>query len=580
MMARVNWELMPGETVEEFAAALLLLEHPRGNIITPSRGDRGIDIRIPADGNRFDIYQVKRFTRPLSAKQATNIENSWAEFVEKTLPRLEVRSWTLVTPWNPTNERLEWLEGLTGGTGLDEITWMGRTNLDVRASQNSRLVDYYFGDGRNRTESLMAQALAGAQLLPEAEGENLLAAIGVRQRALAVALDEIDPFYRYVSEIRPGRLGNLEEADVELGALAGTRSEECTVVAREIDDEHLWVLRVYPRCAESFRLRPLSTTVALAAEPGSPEHEALHRFVTYGVAPEMPMPARIIRAEGPPGVTPPLGEALIRIGAASTPQNLGLDLELRIEPSGRVVELINIEQSRGLNGHGVRVVGTDRAGAIEVEFLGNNADNIAELGITPHDVGGQPPRLVLPTLQAMEDLFSGSSSVTLAIAGGPALVSPWDDVDLDAGLHQRSQTWAKLAAALVELQRHTLVPLAMPYSVSSSEYHQIIDAAAIVRGEVVEDVWDGVEVHLTHPEAVTAARSGEGEFAMMVIRPLTIKYDGRTIAIEKRFITHTPTARYADPTVASGVRVGDVVRLVPGSDPHMTRRLFESAAED
>ncbi|MEV4155558.1 hypothetical protein AB0J48_21270 [Nocardia salmonicida] len=92
MMARVNWELMPGETVEEFAAALLLLEHPRGNVITPSRGDRGIDIRIPADGNRFDIYQVKRFTRPLSAKQATNIENSWAEFVEKTLPRLEVRS--------------------------------------------------------------------------------------------------------------------------------------------------------------------------------------------------------------------------------------------------------------------------------------------------------------------------------------------------------------------------------------------------------------------------------------------------------------------------------------------------------
>jgi hypothetical protein len=71
MMARVNWELMPGETVEEFVAALLLLEHPRGNIITPSRGDRGIDIRIPTDDNRFDIYRVKRFTRPLTSKQLT-----------------------------------------------------------------------------------------------------------------------------------------------------------------------------------------------------------------------------------------------------------------------------------------------------------------------------------------------------------------------------------------------------------------------------------------------------------------------------------------------------------------------------
>ena len=562
--------------MEEFVAALLLLEQPRGNIITPSRGDRGIDIRIPVDGNRFDIYQVKRFTRPLSAKQAANIENSWNEFVEKTLPRLAVRSWTLVTPWNPTNERLEWLEGLTADAGLDEVTWLGRTNLDVRASQNSRLVDYYFGDGRNRTEALMAQALAGAQVLPGVEGEDLLAAIGVRQRALAEALDEIDPFYRYVSEIRPGRLGPLEEADAGFGALAGTNSEECTVVAREIDDGYLWILRVYPRCEESFRFRPVSTTVTLAAEPGTPEHNALRRFVTYGVAPEMPMPARIIRAEGPPGVAPPLGEALIRIGAASTPQNSGLDLELRIEPSGRVVELINIEQTRGLDGQGIRLTGTDRAGAIEVEFLANNADNIAQLSITPHDVGGQPPRLALPTLQAMEDLFSGSSSITLAAAGGPALLPPWNDVDHDEDLEQRSRTWAQLATALMELQHHTLASLAMPYSVSSSEYHQILDAAAIVRGEVVEDEWEGVEVHVTDPKAVTGASGGDGEFALMVIRPLTIKYDGRTVTFDKRFVTHTPTARYADPAVASGVQAGDVVRLVPGSNPYVTRRLYQS----
>jgi hypothetical protein len=81
-VSAVNWEREPGEKVEEFVAALLLLEHPAGNLITPSRGDRGVDIRVPnPDG--FDIYQVKRYTRPLTSRQAKEIETSWARFVRE-----------------------------------------------------------------------------------------------------------------------------------------------------------------------------------------------------------------------------------------------------------------------------------------------------------------------------------------------------------------------------------------------------------------------------------------------------------------------------------------------------------------
>jgi hypothetical protein len=144
-MTTVNWEREPGEKVEEFVAALVLLEHPDGNLITPSRGDRGVDIRVPnPDG--FDIYQVKRYTRPLTSRQAEEIEKSWSTFVRETLPVLPVRSWTLVTPWDPTNERLDWLAELTAGSGIP-TKWMGRTNLDVLAAQRQSLVSYYFGDG-------------------------------------------------------------------------------------------------------------------------------------------------------------------------------------------------------------------------------------------------------------------------------------------------------------------------------------------------------------------------------------------------------------------------------------------------
>ncbi|GAA3820653.1 hypothetical protein GCM10022226_46260 [Sphaerisporangium flaviroseum] len=53
----------------------------------------------------YDIYQVKRYSRALMAKQATSVENSWDTFTAETLPVLPVCSWTLVIPWEPTNER-------------------------------------------------------------------------------------------------------------------------------------------------------------------------------------------------------------------------------------------------------------------------------------------------------------------------------------------------------------------------------------------------------------------------------------------------------------------------------------------
>src|SRR5258706_16200804 len=49
-------------------------------------------------------------------------------------------------PWDPTNERLDWLAELTAGSGVP-TRWMGRTNLDVLAAQRQSLVSYYYGDG-------------------------------------------------------------------------------------------------------------------------------------------------------------------------------------------------------------------------------------------------------------------------------------------------------------------------------------------------------------------------------------------------------------------------------------------------
>ena len=61
-MVTINWEREPGERIEDFVAAYLLLEAGAGNQIRPSQGDGGIDVQIPTQDG-WDIYQVKRFTQ-------------------------------------------------------------------------------------------------------------------------------------------------------------------------------------------------------------------------------------------------------------------------------------------------------------------------------------------------------------------------------------------------------------------------------------------------------------------------------------------------------------------------------------
>jgi hypothetical protein len=120
-MAPVNWERHPGETVEEFVEALILTTvNPRATRITPSRGDKGVDIIAPV-GDQFDVYQVKRYTRPFSksSSQEKSIIKSWKRFVRDIMPAYPIRRWHLVMPWNPTPERYEWLRNdLTSGVSV------------------------------------------------------------------------------------------------------------------------------------------------------------------------------------------------------------------------------------------------------------------------------------------------------------------------------------------------------------------------------------------------------------------------------------------------------------------------------
>ena len=117
VVTRVEWTLLGGEEVEAVVAMFVNREHVDSVRITPSKGDGGVDILDrragPRDGDA--VYQVKRYTEALSAKQKAEVEKSLRALARD--PRwsgLNVTVWYLVTPWNPTPEAEAWLQGLAG----------------------------------------------------------------------------------------------------------------------------------------------------------------------------------------------------------------------------------------------------------------------------------------------------------------------------------------------------------------------------------------------------------------------------------------------------------------------------------
>lgn len=287
----VNWEREPGERVEDFAAAYLLMRAGRGNQIRPSQGDRGIDVQIPgADG--WEIFQVKRFATNLSASAKQQINKSWDRFTKKVLPTRDIKSWSLVLPLEPTPQNEAWFKKLTADVDF-EINWVGRALLDAWAADDPKLTAYFFGGGEDRLHELMATALSGSQQ-PQGEGDPLLGSIQGRMQALGASLDEVDPFYRYELELRTGKVTDLSPAE------SMSQFERPGIVIstlEQVSDTQYLVTHVIARSEVSGELRPIRGTYNFTAATAE-EKDALERWMYYG-APLSDAHGTVVKTEGP-----------------------------------------------------------------------------------------------------------------------------------------------------------------------------------------------------------------------------------------------------------------------------------------
>lgn len=477
-MTTVNWERMSGEDVELFVAAALTKGRGGGCQITPSSGDGGIDVLLPKDDGTWEVVQVKRFSRPLTSKQKTNVRKSWDRFREQDLTGYEISAWTLAMPWNATREALEWLQTFPPETTYTK-TWMGRTNLDNLAADNLQLVDYYFGDGGTRIQGLMTLGIEVGRPTAGLGESDLLEGVLGRHEALAKALDEVDPFYSYEISVK---LGSVPLDDK---ACAAEAVGAAMVQFAKVDDERYSVMRVIPRHPLALQLRPIRQKIRFEAQPGTPEHQMLTDFSTYGV-PFQAVVGDVVEAAGPPG-TDRKGLSLFSFTARVNEEFPPLELR-GIGPDGVTVATLPLlppETSSGFTGERFWLKAKDLSGLVTLEMRIGGTDKLWELNLRHGSLIGQPA-VEASRVGEFYLALTPSHELSLAQVGGKELMAPFQ---LNSGLTE-AFVW-RLVDVYARLQKHTHDRVLLPDlgQLTQDEINRLHNTVKALDGEEVEVPW-------------------------------------------------------------------------------------------
>jgi hypothetical protein len=572
-MTQVNWERRSGEQVEEFVAAMLLLRNPHGNLITPSQGDRGVDIQIKAKTGGYDIYQVKKYASALSPSQKKAIEHSWKTFLAQTADRIQINSWNLALPYNPTPENLDWFEKLTGGSGIT-TQWCGRTQLDTLAAESPQLVDYYFGDGRQRSEQLLLD-LFSIQDNPASPSQDTDSPLleTLRNNLLTKAtkitdmLDEVDPFYRYECEIRRG---TIEELSQEYLSQSRQNKPESFVAFRQKKDNDItMVLHVIPRCAESYRLKPITFGMSVRAEPDTEVHAALQEFIQYGIPPQN-IQAEIKDVQSPPGGPLP-GKGIISFIDYSEQDRLP-PLEVKFSPNESdgeafAVDVEDISHGVAPSGEGSYLRFSVRSNVAIITLLTTTANELADLRVECNTFDGRKPSEVLPGLRLIAGLRNGGELELGVRDGGPQIFKARSSGSDNREMRSAAQKIVAYVESLMEIQKHTFLKVTVPVmeAVTKEDMDSTMEVARLLRGETVTRKWSQLELTVEDREHIPFDENAQQ----------AILYHTKLIAqvgdqeIDTGYVKQTvcKSARIASVREKENATAAGYVTLVPGSIP-------------
>ncbi|QYF89572.1 hypothetical protein [Arthrobacter sp. PAMC25284] len=489
-MSRVEWTRYSGEDIESVVAMFISAEYPEAERITPSIGDGGIDVLVKTDRTR--VYQVKKFTRPLTDNQKKQVEKSVDRLV--TDPRvkdLEVDEWHLVMPWDATLEAKKWLTDYVTAKGLPEPIWDGLTRCDLWASQHSNIVDYYLGGNAERIREMALSIVQGLRLKNIREED-------VQSRDVSGFTDELketvevlnreDPFYFYGIHVEP----QLKTPDREDVREALKNIKPGILLSTLMGDGRLSVqVDVYVKNRVAFELNPLKINFVTTATPGSDEATALQDFMKFGSPMELPAGS----VSGSSALPGGLGGEFENAGVAVFPtSNISEgERELRLvlfDADDQQIDSLVIHRQYTTTGiptdlgpRGMESRLTDVHGVLDVILRLDVDEQTSKMATMVHAPDGKLAVDVLPPLRFYNKMKAPN---TLAAAPRFGPIPDVRDPLLERG-GTSADLWYDVAEALSLIQEHTPHRLHFPNLADIEEglIHQILRTGALLKGQTL-----------------------------------------------------------------------------------------------
>lgn len=489
-------------------------EHVNSVRITPSKGDGGVDIldrKAGPDGGDA-VYQVKRYTEPLSARQKAEVEKSLRTLMRD--PRwsgLNVTVWYLVTPWNPTPEAETWLHGLASAHGFNPV-WRGLDHVEQLAARYPDVVDYYLHGGRGRVEG--AYKAVAALFGVDRDGENLdVPSVAERIRRALPVLDA-DPHYRY--ELRFGE-GPFPE-------MPSRPNLVMTWLADDINRGRWTAVDIIARCAASVQERPITVTGQFVAGSGGDFETAYRDFISYGTPFTTPEGAYQVEINAPGG----LGGRLDRATITTLPisGDVGDNPELHLEvlaPDGTVLAAADVDRTARSQGtDGLRVVLEEVHHVFTIEDRYNITGMTIARAMGLGDFTGQPVSAVRPALDFVRHCRQPNTGRTSVRHSPPELGT----TDRTLGFEWSGETERMLTGMfdaidlLTLIQRHTPTVIRVPdfAAIPSRQPRNWLIAAKILCGEDVTMTYP--EGHCINVVLDTDIAAPEGGFG--ITTPMTV----------------------------------------------------------
>ena len=475
----IEWTRLSGEQVEELVAILINREYEKSTRITPSRGDGGIDIISPDhdSSNGCEIYQVKKFSSTLNSSQKRQIESSLKSLInDKRWKKINIKSWNLVTPYNPTPELYNWFKSLTGHYEF-KAHWLGLDFIEGLACKYPEVCDYVL---KNRSDEFQqkAEKLLAMAGLGSAENYSDLQQMLPRLQSAVSALQE-DPFYKF----------NIRMESVRPSASIGDDVVISKIIEPHSKNDPWVIIDVIPRCAESENLSPID--LELQIEMNQEHLRALNRFAEYGAPiPSLPVEKGLLQA--PNGIGGKLQRGIISL-EQDFPDISDHQNQLRIDViDDRNNSLAHLDVDRidlTYGDKGARTVLSDLFRVLTIEIC-TPYDEINKRNISWRDlnVKNKPAAQIEPVIRFLSFCIEsniirvGWRNSWKASAQETSSLKELFNNSIFRTMTRGVETWGSV---LCTIQEHTatVINFPSPQDVSEDDFERWYCAARILQGE-------------------------------------------------------------------------------------------------